>query len=181
MKVRSLVIAVAAVLCLSACAMAADVALTPVGQSPDGMMVRVILKSLKLDADYEALLKADDLKDQKALIAVVGASSKGMGAAGIDQEGELARAEALCKAAAAKKMKVLVMHVGGTGRRGGSSNKFIETAGAYADGFIVVDGGNEDGFFDKLAEGRKVKLLTAPNVKGTKEPLQTILKDWGLL
>ena len=168
-------------LCLGGAALAGDVALTTVGQSPDGVMVRVVLKSLKVAADYDALLKPEALAGQKALIAVVGSSSKGMGAAGIKIEDELARAKALCEAAAGKGMKVLVMHVGGDGRRGESSNKCSEAAGAFADAFIVVDGGNNDGFFTKLAESRKVELLTAPNVKGTKEPLEKILKSWGIL
>ncbi len=181
MKLKNLAVALVLLSCLTGVAFAAPVALTPMGQSPDGMMVRVVLKSLAVETDYDALMKPEALSDQKVLIAVVGASSKGMGAAGINQDDELARAKALCEAAAGKGMKVLVMHVGGEGRRGDLSNKFIETAGAYADGFIVVEGGNADGIFTKLAEGRKVELLSAPNVKGTKEPLSTLLKGWGVL
>ena len=70
------------------------------------MMVRVVLKSLAVETDYDALMKPEALSDQKVLIAVVGASSKGMGAAGINQNEELARAKALCEAAAGKGMKV---------------------------------------------------------------------------
>ncbi|MDY4032818.1 MAG: DUF6305 family protein [Pyramidobacter sp.] len=181
MKLRKNAAVIVAVLCMSAAAWAGDVALTPIGQSPDGMMVRVVLRSLKVATDYEPLMKPESLKDQKVLVAVVGASSKGMGAAGINQEDELARAKALCEAAAGKGMKILVMHVGGEGRRGGSSNAFIEAASAYADDFIVVDGGNTDGLFDRLAAARKAEILTAPNVKGTKEPLKTLLAKWGIL
>lgn len=181
MKLKELMLAVVVLLGMSVSAWAADVALTPVGQSPDGMMVRVVLKSLKVATNYDTLLKPEALTDEKVLITVVGASSKGMGAAGIDEEQELARAKALCEAAVQKGMKVLVMHVGGEGRRGGSSNKFIEAAAAYADKFIVVDGGNEDGIFNKLAEERNTEVLTAPNVKSTKEPLKDVLTSWGLL
>jgi dihydropteroate synthase len=178
---KKLVLAFVLSLCMTACAFASDAALTPAGQSPDGMMVRVVLKSLKVTTDYEALLKPEALTDQKVLIIVPGASSKGMGAAGINAEDELARAKALCDAAAAKKIKVLVMHVGGEGRRGATSDKFIDTVSPYADAFIVVDGGNTDGKFTKLAEDRKVKLLSATNVRNTKEPLKEILTEWGVL
>ena len=181
MNIKKFVLASAAVLALSASAFAASVKVTPIGQSSDGMMVKVVLKSLKVAADYVPLMKAADLADGKVLITVVGASSKGLGAAGISQEAELARAEELCKAASEKGMKVLVMHVGGQGRRGGASNKFIKAAAAYADKFIVVDGGNTDGFFNPLAEARKAEILTAATVKTTKEPLKATLTAWGLL
>ncbi len=167
--------------CMVADARAADVALTPAGQSPDGMMVRVVLKSLKVGSDYEGLLKPEALCNQKVLIVVPGASSKGMGAAGINIEDELARTKALCEAAAEKKMKVLVMHVGSEGRRGASSDRFTDLVSSYADAFIVVEGGNNDGKFTQLAEARHVKLLTAPNVRKTKDPLKEILTEWGVL
>ena len=70
------------------------------------------------------------------------------------------------------------MHVGGEGRRGTLSDLFINAAAPYADGMIVVDGGNSDGLFNKYADERKIVIQTAPNVKGTKEPLGKLLADW---
>ena len=162
-------------------AQAADVALTSVGQSPDTMMVRVVLKNtLKLDPTYNAMMKAGDLKDEKVLIAVVGGSSKGLGAAGINPEDEAGRAKALLKAARDGGKKVLIMHVGGEGRRGTLSDLFIEAAAPYADDMIVVDGGNGDGIFTKFAEAKSITIKTAPNVKGTREPLSAVLAGWGI-
>ncbi len=181
MKLRRLMVAVAAVLALSSSAWAAGVALTSVGQSPDAMMVRVVMRSLKIEPDFDALMAADGLTDQKVLIAVVGGSSKGLGAAGINQDQELARVKALCDAAVAKGMKILVMHVGGEGRRGTLSDLFITEAVPYGDRLIVVDGGNDDGLFNGLAKDKTAEILTAPNVRGTQEALQTILSDWGVL
>ncbi len=60
----------------SSAAMAADVALTSVGQSPDAMMVMVVLKNLKVETDFDALMKPEDVAGHKVLIAVVGGSSK---------------------------------------------------------------------------------------------------------
>ena len=110
MKLKALVLAMFVLFATSACAMAADVAVTSV--------VRVILKSLKIGADFDAVMKADAITSQKVLIAVVGGSSKGLGAAGINKEDEVKRALDLCKAAEKKGMKILMMHVGGEGRRG---------------------------------------------------------------
>ncbi|OPZ37737.1 MAG: hypothetical protein BWY99_01819 [Synergistetes bacterium ADurb.BinA166] len=44
----------------------------------------------------------------------------------------------------------------------------------------MVDGGNEDGLFDRLAGGKGLKPLTAPNVSGTAEPLKSVLSGWGV-
>ncbi len=154
--------------------------LTSVGQSPDATMIRVVLRKMKIDADNQPLLKADELAGGKILVAVVGGSSKGLGAAGIDKDQENERVGGLLEAAKKSGMKILVMHVGGEGRRGALSDAFIETSVPYADALIVVDGGNEDGLFDRLIEGKGVSLLTAPNVSGTAEPLKAVLSGWGV-
>ncbi|AER67480.1 hypothetical protein Tlie_1758 [Thermovirga lienii DSM 17291] len=162
-------------------ASASDIALTSVGQSPDAMMVRVVLKNMKVQNDYNNLMKAEDLKDQKVLIAVVGGSSKGLGAAGINKEEEKERAIKLIEAAKQKGMKVLVMHVGGAGRRGQLSDMFIEAVVPYADAVIVVKGGNDDGLFTKLLEGKNVPMIEADSVKETVSPMKEVLSSWNVL
>ena len=170
------------VLFAASSAFAAQVALTSVGQSPDAMMVRVVLRNvLKIDPAFNALMSPSDLGDAKVVIAVVGGSSKGLGAAGINQDDEAARAKALLQAAKDTGKKVLIMHVGGEGRRGTLSDLFITEASPYADGMIIVDGGNQDGIFTKIAEPINAKVLTAPNVKGTGAPLKEFLTEWGVM
>jgi len=161
-------------------AFAADIVLTSVGQSPDAMMVRVVLRKMKIDTDSEPLLKSDGLGTRKVLVAVVGGSSKGLGAAGINKDQEVDRVSGLLKAARDKGVKVLVMHIGGEGRRGTLSDAFIEVAAPWADQIIVVDGGNMDKIFDRLVEGKNIRILTAPNVNGTAEPLEETLSGWGI-
>lgn len=158
-----------------------NVALTSVGQSPDAMMVRVVLKSLKVKAEYNALMKASELGDAKVLVAVVGGSSKGLGAAGIDKDGEVARAKELLEAARTSGVKVLVMHVGGEGRRGTLSDLFIKSAVPFAESLIVVDGANDDELFTGLVAEQGIEVLTAPNVKSTKAPLEKVLTAWGAM
>ena len=178
MKKLLLALALAALAAGSACA--ADVALTSIGQGPDAMMIKVVMRAIKVTPDYEPLMKPESLTSQKVLVAVVGGSSKGLGAAGIDKEQEVVRTKALCDAAVAKGMKVLIMHVGGEGRRGSLSDLFIDAAAPYADDMIVVDGGNGDGIFTKFAEAKSITIKTAPNVKGTREPLSAVLAGWGI-
>ncbi|MBP5211255.1 MAG: hypothetical protein J6Z30_00210, partial [Pyramidobacter sp.] len=142
MKTKKILLALLLAALTASAACAADVALTSIGQGPDAMMIKVIMRSLKSTPDYEPLMKPESLTNQKVLVAVVGGSSKGLGAAGIDKEQEVVRTKALLDAAVAKGMKVLIMHVGGEGRRGTLSDLFIDAAAPYADDMIIVDGGN---------------------------------------
>ena len=165
----------------SASAMAGDVVLTPYGQSPDAMMVRVVLKKLGIDGRLEKLLEADGLQGEKVLITVVAGSSKGLGEAGIDKDAETERMKSVSDAARAAGMKVLVMHIGGKGRRGTLTDLFIEEAVPMADALIVVEGGDFDGLFTKLAGEAGIEVIPAPSVRETSEPLEALLTDWGVL
>lgn len=164
---------------LSGAAFAADVAITSVGQSPDGMMVKVLMKKLNVEPDYDALMKPEVLKGQKVLIAVVGGSSKGLGAAGIDKEQEKARGLSLIQEAKKKGMKVIVMHVGGDGRRGDLTDMFITAVTPQGDQVIVVKSGNQDGIFGK-SKAASAKLIEVDNIQATVTPLGAAFKEWGV-
>jgi hypothetical protein len=161
-------------------ALAADVALTSVGQSPDAVMVRVVMRKLKVEADYDALMKPEALGSQKVLIAVVGGSSKGLGAAGINADQEKARAISLLEAAKKKGMKILVMHVGGEGRRGTLTDLFINAAVPFGERLVLVKGGNNDGLFTKLAK-KGVPITEVETVAAVQAPLEQALKDWKVI
>ena len=83
----------------TAAALAGDVVLTPFGQSPDAMMVRVVLKKLGIDGRLDKLLEADGLQGEQVLITVVAGSSKGLGEAGIDKDAVIARMKSVVAAA----------------------------------------------------------------------------------
>ena len=165
----------------SGVSLAADVVLTPFGQSPDAMMVKVVLKKLGVDGRLEKLLQTDGLMDEKVLITVVAGSSKGLGEAGIDKDAEIARMKALSEAASAKGMKILVMHIGGKGRRGTLTDTFIVEAVPMADKLIVVEGGDYDGLFTELVEGTDLQIIPAASVRETTEPLKLVLTEWGVI
>ncbi len=165
----------------SSAALAADVVLTPFGQSPDAMMVKVVLKKLGVESRLEKILQVDGLQDEKVLVTVVAGSSKGLGEAGIDKDAEIARMQALTDAAKAKGMHVLVMHIGGKGRRGTLTDIFIEEAVPMADKLIVVEGGDYDGLFTKLVEGTELEIIPASSVRETSEPLKQVLTEWGII
>jgi len=165
----------------SGVSLAADVVLTPFGQSPDAMMVKVVLKKIGVDARLEKLLQADGLGDETVLITVVAGSSKGLGEAGIDKDAEAARMQAVADAARAKGMKILVMHIGGKGRRGTLTDTFIVEAVPMADKLIVVEGGDYDGLFTGLVEGTGIEIIPAASVRETTEPLELALTEWGVI
>jgi hypothetical protein len=165
----------------SGVSLAADVVLTPFGQSPDAMMIKVVLKKLGVDSRLEKLLQADGLMGEKVLITVVAGSSKGLGEAGIDKDAEIARMQAVSAAARAKGMKILVMHIGGKGRRGTLTDTFIVEAVPMADTLIVVDGGDYDGLFTRLVEGTDLEIIPAASVRETTDPLQVVLTQWGVI
>lgn len=176
---KKIILSVLLLLSFAAVSFAADIVITSVGQSPDAMMVRMVLKKMKVDADYEAMMKPEQLEAQKILIAVIGGSSKGLGAAGINKEDEMVRAKSVMEAAKAKGIKVLVMHVGGDGRRGDLTDFFIEGAVPLAEEIIVVKGGNNDGIFDKLKPS-EAKIVTAEKIQETNKPIEAIIKEWGV-
>ena len=175
------ILACSVLMVFSSVSLASDVVLTPFGQSPDAMMIKVVLKKLGVDARLEKLLEADGLEDETVLITVIAGSSKGLGEAGIDKDAEIARMKAVVEAARASGMKILVMHIGGKGRRGTLTDAFIVEAVPMADKLIVVEGGNYDGLFTRLTEGTDLEILTASSVRETTEPLQLVLTEWGVL
>ena len=141
------------------------------------MMVRVLLRRMKVDSHYDAMLKESDLAGHKILIAVIGGSSKGLGAAGIKKEEEINRAKRVFDAAKSKGVHILVMHVGGEGRRGELSDFFVNGAVPYGEKLIVVKGGNEDGLFDKL-KSDSAPIITVDKIQDAQEPLAAVLEEW---
>jgi hypothetical protein len=78
------------------------VLVTSCGQSNGPTTIKVVMQRLKMPFDIDPLATAETLKAKakagtpyKSLIITMGASLKGMGAAGIEIEDELARAAAL--------------------------------------------------------------------------------------
>lgn len=139
--------------------------LTAIGQSADFEMVKVLLTRNKIPFTADTLIKAEKLDStSQTLILVVGASSKGLGAAGISIEAELARTKALLKRAKELKMSVITVHVGGAARRGAMSESLIEPCMAVSDYAIVVASGNEDGFFTKLAAKANIALTSVERI-----------------
>ncbi len=175
----TVVLLVFGALVFSSASLASDVAITSVGQASDGMMVKVLMNKMNIDTDYDSTFSSKKLGAQKVIIAVVGGSSKGLGATGIKKEEEKTRSRTLLQEARKRGIKVLVMHIGGDRRRGELTDTFIEAVAGLADRLIVVKAGNFDGIFTK-EKSPAAKLTEVQTVQATVPALEATLKEWGV-
>jgi len=128
------------------------------GQSADVTLAGMLLKKSKTEYKALPMAKEADLEGINTLIIVPGFSSKGLGAAGISRDQEKARVNALVNAAKKKNIKILMLHIGGTARRGQQSDDFNQIAAEASTHMIVVKQGNEDKFFTKIASDKKIGI-----------------------
>ncbi|HCZ05537.1 MAG: hypothetical protein PWP37_625 [Thermotogota bacterium] len=139
----------------------APVLIVSAGQSPGALQFSVVAKMAKLPHQFEKLLKAEDFDPTKykTLVLVVGASSKGLGAAGIDIEEEVKRVIALAEKAKANKIPVVICHLEGGTRRGPMSDRILDALAPYASIFLVKTDSDKDGKFKTLSENLKVPIV----------------------
>lgn len=132
--------------------------LTTAGQSADYQMIGTVLEKLEMEVNTNNLATSADLGDAQTLVIVIGGSSKGLGAAGVDANGELDRLDELMAAAKEAGVNVLAMHTGGATRRGDLSDAFIAPIFDNADHAVVVVTGDEDGLMQGLCADGGVSI-----------------------
>ena len=120
------------------------VMLTSVGQSADVNIINTLFSRSGIDSSMSNTLTENDLGGYKTLVLAIGGSSKGLGAAGIDENQELARVSALIEKAKADGIRILAMHIGGSARRGVLSDMFIPNSIENADAAIILSEGDTD-------------------------------------
>ena len=72
--------------------------------------------------------------------------------------------------------KIIGLHVGGEGRRGDLSDKFLTDTVPACDDVIVVADGNKDGLFTKLTGNGKIPLDSVEKITKVGEPLAKAFK-----
>jgi hypothetical protein len=154
-----------------------DVLITSIGQSADARMINVLLKRHNIETMYEQLASAEMIKDYKIVIAVVGGSSKGLGAAGINQDGEIARTKELVQEIKDQEIVLLVMHTGGEARRGALSDAFLGEIVPYADHLIVVEAGNMDGYFTDISKEKEIPIEIVAKIVDTGELVKSFIEE----
>lgn len=150
------------------------VLLTSAGQSADAQIVKVLLERNKIAVKFLPTAGPDDLAGVKTLVIAVGGSSKGLGAAGIDVEKELARVQLVLNRAKAAGIPVLAMHVGGISKRGEMSDRFISQVIPASAFLMAIKEGDQDGFLTKAAAKSKVPAQFADRISELQAPLKTI-------
>lgn len=134
-----------------------------VGQSAGAQQARVLAMRAGLEFTFEARPDPAMLEGHETLIVVLGASTKGLGAAGVDMDAEIAWATGLFQKARELGMSIVAMHIEGGTRRGPSSDRVNTTFAPLVDHLIVKGAapgqewteaeeanGNADGLFTDM-------------------------------
>ena len=146
---------------------------TSFGQSTDAAMLDTVMKRIGVDYVYNATANADAVKGYKTVIIAVGASTKGLGAAGISEAEETERAKAIMQAIAETGAQVICCHIGGSARRGTLSDVFADMVMEKASYIVLKEDANFDYKFTKYAEEHNLPISL---IYATKDAL-TVFTD----
>lgn len=149
------------------------VLLASCGQSPGPVMLKVILQKLGLKYELNALATPADLKAKaqagtpyKSLVIVMGASLKGMGAAGISIDDELKRSAELIDEARKEGIKIIGAHIEGMKRRSQGAaagdttdEQAIDAIAPNSDLLIINKEGNSDGRFTTISKAKNIPMI----------------------
>ena len=151
------------------------VLVTSFGQSTDGSMIEQVMKRLKTVAyTYNPTATSADLGGVKTVVIAVGNSTKGLGAAGISQDQETARAKEFMAAAKKAGVKVICCHIGGATRRGALSDAFADMLLPLSSYILVKEDGNEDGKFTSFAAANNIPITLVYGSKDTVDAFKQI-------
>ena len=153
----------------------APVLVTSFGQSTDGSMIEQVMKRLKtVSYSYNPTATGADLDGVKTVVIAVGNSTKGLGAAGISQEQETARAKEFMAAVEKKGVKVILCHIGGATRRGSLSDAFADMVLPLSSYMVVKEDGNEDSKFTSYASVHSIPITLVYGSKDTVDAFRLI-------
>lgn len=150
------------------------VLITSAGQSADVQLASVLARRAGLTAELVKTAGAGDLEGVRTLTLVLGASLKGLGAAGLDSTQEKARVSALIRAAGERGIPILCLHLGGEARRGDLSDEMIEVYLPHAAAVLVVRAGNGDGLFTRLCGAKSIPLIEVERTADALASLKTL-------
>lgn len=146
---------------------------TTAGQGLEGLIVAKYANQLNIHNYYRHRAEAVDLQDVNSLIIALGFSANGMETAYTSPEKEEERLAALVAEAGKEKKPVILLHVGGMGRRSSLNDRTAKWLMEKADYLIVVRDGNIDGFFSRLAREKKVPFTEVGSLEQIKVPLNS--------
>jgi len=170
--------------------------ITSCGQSPGATMLKVIFMKLKLEFEPKAyevneLATAENLKAKKeagtpykSMIIVMGASLKGMGAAGISIDDELDRTAKLIEEAHNQGISIIGAHIEGMKRRargaavGDNTDELsIDAVAPNSDLLIINKEGNTDNRFTVIANEKNIPMIEVEKTIELIEEFKKIFKE----
>jgi len=146
--------------------------ITSAGQNAEVQLAAVLAKRAGLNYRLEKLATGVDLENMKTLGLVLGASMKGLGAAGLDIDKERERVRGLTAEAGKKGIPILCLHLGGESRRGQQTDDLMAEFLPLAKMAIVVKSGNADGFFTRICREKNIPLVEVEKAADALEPLR---------
>lgn len=155
-------------------AMEGPVFITSVGQSADVSMLDALMKKIGAEYTFNPSAKVVDIAGAKTVIIASGASSKGLGAAGISADDEKVRAKEILQACKDNNVTVIMAHLGGVSRRGKLSDEFSDMVMEYSAGIIMVEDGNDDGKFSDFAKEKNIPITLVNTIADCMVPLKTM-------
>lgn len=153
--------------------------LTSAGQSPDVQLAVVLAKRAGIENRLVKLATAQDLDGIKTLGLVVGASLKGLGAAGIDTAKEKARVKELLAAAVGRSIPILFLHLGGEQRRGELTDAMIMEYLPAARMAVIVKSADNDGLFSRVCKENDVPLTAVEKTAEAADILKCVFRPKG--
>ena len=124
---------------------------TSIGQAADyDTLITLLTNSATVglvegtDFTADSTLTANEVASGDTVIIVAGASTKGMGGAGVDAAGEISRAQAF---AAKTDINIIVAQLGGSARRGETSDAIFAALCPAASVTLIVSSADNDGMF----------------------------------
>ncbi len=155
--------------------------ITSFGQSTDAAMLETVMKNINKSTSveyvYNATATADALKGYKTVIIAVGASTKGLGAAGISEAEETARAtEIINYLKANPEVQVICCHIGGSARRGTLSDVYADMVMEISSLIVLKEDANFDYKFTTYAEEHNIPISLIYATKDTISVFKEIFK-----
>jgi hypothetical protein len=150
--------------------------ITSAGQSADVSLASTLARKAGLPATLSKAASGQDLAGHRTLVLVLGASMKGLGAAGIDTAREKDRVRGLLAEAKSRGIPVLCLHLGGEQRRGELTDDMIREFLPSAKMAIVVASGDKDGLFARICREKAILLKTVDKTLDAVEPLQAAFR-----
>jgi len=132
---------------------------TCTGQTPGSLIFMNLLGRAGIsNATHDPMVLPSKMGGYKTMVVVMGASLKGLGAAGIDQDEELERDNMIFKKAKDTGVKIVAAHIEGTARRNEIADKFIVPFVPKADFLLILEESNKDGLFTKLSKQHNIPM-----------------------